>query len=169
MYNNIDLSTYKMNEKEFEKASQIIKKIKELIFDDEVNTFGLFDLRIGYIEKGGYYVLLADNNGDYNLVDGFPTISESVATMNIIYIASCNQGFEYEHNYREYLKEMWNEDYPNLMYDGRKYAYEYSLKKIKNIAKYVSSNYIDNFLEKLNAKQNIWKYDSKNNCFIEVN
>ena len=165
LYNGIDLEEYKMNDDEFEKARLVIDKIKEQIFDEEVNTFGLFDIKIGYMDRAGYYALMIDNSGNYQLLDGFPTISESIATMNIVFIATQNQGFEYEYNYRQPLKEMWLEDYPNIPYDGRKYAFEYSLKKLKKISGYVSSNYVNDYLKKLNKRESIWEYDAMNNAF----
>lgn len=154
---------HRMSDYEKEIATKLVSKLKFALSSDS----GLEGLDIKYSTKIGYYVIEDNDRGHYSMYFGFPTTDENEAFLILLACGSKYQGYCYEFKNRTQYEKEWKNSYKSK-YDGRKIAFEYSLRKLDEVLGYVPSNYIEMYEGYLNISGQTWRFDNTLKCFVEV-
>lgn len=163
MYDGENYFKHIMSDHEKEIAAKLISKLEIALSSD----WGLDGLFIKYSTKIGYYVIEDNDRGHYSMLSGFPTMDENEAFVTLLANGTNYQGFRYEPKNRTQLKEEWEKFYKSK-YDGRKFAFEYSLRRMDEVLGYIPDNCIVKYENYLNICGLKWKFDNALKCFVEI-
>ncbi|WP_157950291.1 hypothetical protein [Vallitalea okinawensis] len=161
MYDGINYYKHIMSSEEEEIAAELKSLLKECL----TNNWGLKGLYLKYSNEIGYYVIEDNDRGHYSMRYGFPTKEKDDAFIKLLSDGSIRKGFSFELENRESLQQSWNENCKNE-YDGRKFAFEYSLDLMCEKLGYIPESYIIHYESMMNFHHNIWKYDKEKKEFI---
>ncbi len=163
MYEGENYFSHIMSDYEKELAAKLISKLEIALSSD----WGLDGVFIKYSSKIGYYAIDDRDRGYYSMHSGFPTTDENEAFVTLLADGTNWQGFRFEPKNRTQLKEEWEKCYKSE-YDGRKFAFEYSLRRMDEVLGYIPDKYIVKYGDYLNICEQKWKFDKTLKCFVEI-
>ncbi|KNY25567.1 hypothetical protein [Pseudobacteroides cellulosolvens] len=163
MYDGENYFKHIMSDYEKEAASKLISKLEISLSSD----WGLNGLYIKYSIKIGYYVIEDNDRGHYSMLSGFPTKDGDEAFVILLAYGTNCQGFSFESKNRTQFKKEWEKCY-KLKYEGRKFAFEYSLRRMDEVLGYIPDKFIVKYENYLNICGLKWKFDNALKSFVEI-
>lgn len=160
MYNDVNYYEHIMTPKE----KEIADELKASLILSLSKQWGLNGLAIKYSEDIGYYVIEDNDRGHYSMRYGFPTKDRAEAFITLLSDGSKRKGFSYELANRDKLQKEWRKS-NSLKYDGRKYAFEYSLNLMKEVLGVIPEEYITHYQAMMNFHGMIWEYNIESEEF----